>query len=152
MARSSHKRHRTAIHEAPQETRRKIENLRDGLSISRRERQYRERRQFVDELPPSRMEWSYDFAPDYRETYSLVDGRPADIVQGLPRNTNNRDLRKSDLQTAVHDYFQQSPSLVTECQRRARRRRVIFALQRNKKGSGRGKRHRWTELSKVRCV
>lgn len=153
MSRSSRK-HRNArpARVAPQETRRKIEKLRDGLPIARRERYFGERRQFADELPPSRMVLPDDFIRDYQEAYSRVDGRPAEVVQRLPRNRNHGDLRKSHLQEALHSYFEDSPRLVSECVRRQKRRRVLFALQRTHKGSGRGKRHNWTELSKVRCV
>lgn len=153
MSRSSRKRRNS--HPAPlasPETRRKIEKLRDGLPIARRERYFGERRQFADELPPSRMVLPDDFIGNYQEAYSRVDGRPAQIVQGLPRNRNNRDLRESHLQETLHSYFEDSPRLVSECVRRQERRRVLFALQRTHKGSGRGKRHNWTELSKVRCV
>lgn len=152
MRRSSRRRRKVIpVSVAPQETRRKLENLRDGLPIARRERHYDERRQF-DPLPPSRLEMPDDFTRNYQKTYTLVDGRPADVVQRMPRNSNIGRLRESTMQTAVHDYFQESPQLVSECERRARRRRVIFALQRNRKGSAGGKKHRWTELSKVRCV
>lgn len=152
MSRSSRRNRRaTPYPVAPQETRRKLENLRDGLPIARARRQYDLARQF-DPLPPSRLEMPDDFTRNYQEAYSRVDGRPADVVQGLPRNRNNVRMRESNLQEALHAYFQDSPQLVSECERRSRRRRVLFALQRTRKGAGRGKKHRWTELSKVRCV
>lgn len=128
---------------------RKTENLRQDLLLARERRQYDRSRQF--DLPPSIMEMSDDFTGDYQETYSRVDGRPASVVQ-LPTNRNNVRLRESHLQEAVHAYFQDSPQLVSECQRRSRRRSVLFALRRTHKGSGRGKEHKWTEMSKVRCV
>lgn len=137
-------------HNDPTVAARKTENLRDRLPVARRERHYDERRQF--DLPPSKLEMPDDFARDYQEIYTRVDGRPADVVQGLPRNRNNVRVRESNLQEALHAYFQDSPELVSECERRARRRRVLFALQRTRKGSGSGKKHNWTELSKVRCV
>lgn len=152
MSRSSRKHRRvTPVSVAPQETHRKLENLRDGLPIARARRQYDLARQFVP-LPPSRLEMPDDFARNYQEIYTRVDGRPADVVQGLPRNRNNVRVRESNLQEALHAYFQDSPELVSECERRTRRRRVLFALQRTRKGSGSGKKHNWTELSKVRCV
>lgn len=144
-------RHKHRNRERPLVTARKTENLRDRQSVTRRSWHSDERRQF-DPLPPSKLELPDDLVQDYRETYTLVDGRPAEVVQRMPRNANNVHLRESHLSEAVHDYFQESPKLVSECERRARRRRVLFALSRTRKGSGRGKKHRWTELSKVRCV
>lgn len=149
MSRSSRKR-RNRLERSTLQTHRKIENLRDGLPIARARRHLDRARQF--DLPPSRLELPDDIIGSYPETYSLVDGRPAEVVQELPRNRNNVHLRESTVPSALHSYFQDSPQLVTECERRARRRRTLFALQRTRKGSGRGKKHRWTELSKVRCV
>lgn len=138
-------------HEQPAPVRR--ENLRVRPANARRERQYRERRQFdYPDLPPSKLEWSDDFARDYQERYSLVDGRPADVVQQMPRNRNDVHLPESSLFEALHSYFQEPRQLVSECVRRSRRRSVLFALHRTNKGSGRGKKHRWTEKSKVRCL
>lgn len=153
MSRSSRK-HRfvsvISVSDAPQESRRKLQNLRDGLPIARARRQYDRARQF--DLPPSKLELPNDIARDYPEEYTRIDGRPAYVVQGLPRNRNNVRLRESNLQETLHAYFQDSPKLVSECERRSRRRRVLFALSRTRKGSGRGKKHRWTEMSNVRCV
>lgn len=151
MSRSSRKRRTIPVSMPPQESRRKLQNLRDGLPIARARRQYDLARQF-DPLPPSRLEMPDVFGRDYQETYTRVDGRPADVVQQLPRNRNLLHVRESHLQEALHAYFQDSPQLVSECERRSRRRSVLFALQRTRKGSGSGKKHRWTELSKVRCV
>lgn len=150
MSRSSRKHRTVPVSEPPQESRRKLQNLRDGLPIARARRQYDRARQF--DLPPSKLELPNDIARDYPEEYTRIDGRPADVVQGLPRNRNNVRLRESNLSQALHAYFQDSPKLVSECERRSRRRRVLFALSRTRKGSGRGKKHRWTEMSKVRCV
>lgn len=124
-------------------------NLRDRLSVARRERHYDERRQF--DLPSSKLELPHDFISDYPPKYSRVDGSSARVRQGLPIN-RNRNVRESDLSQPLHSYFQDSPRLVSECVRRQERRRVLFALQRTRKGSGRGKRHNWNDLSKVRCV
>lgn len=124
-------------------------NLRDRLSVARREWHYDERRQF--DLPPSKLEIPHDLISDYPPEYSRVDGSSARVRQGLPIN-RNRNMRESDLSQPLHSYFQDSPRLVSECVRRQERRRVLFALQRTRKGSGRGKRHNWTALSKVRCV
>lgn len=148
MSRSSRKRHNRPERSTLQ-THRKIENLRDGLPIARREWHFDERRQF--DIPPSKLEFSHDFNSPYSPEYSRVDGRPA-IVGQMPRNANNLHMRQSNLSDQVHDYFQDKPELVSECVRRHRRRSVLFALHRTKKGSGAGKKHRWTELSKVRCV
>lgn len=152
MSRSSRKNHRTSpVGVTPKKTHRKLEKLRDGLPIARRSRHYDERRQFDPPLPPSKLELPDDFTRDFAETYTRIDGAPARVRQGLPPN-RNRAMRESTLQEQVHSYFQESPGLVSECVRRKERRRVLFALQRTRKGSGRGKRHHWDELSKVRCV
>lgn len=150
MSRLSRKHRTVPVSEPLQESRRKLQNLRDGLPIARARRQYDRARQF--DLPPSKLELPNDIARDYPEEYTRIDGRPADVVQGLPRNRNNVRVRESNLSQALHAYFQDPPKLVSECERRSRRRRVLFALSRTGKGSGRGKKHRWTEMSNVRCV
>lgn len=136
------------------ETLRKLENLRNDPPIVARRELHRSRRQFdfYDDLPPSKMELPDDLFNRDIEIYTRISGDPAPVHQGLPRNANLLRVRESSLLPALHSYFSDPPERVTPCVRRDRRRRVIFALQKRRKGSGRGKKHNWTEESKVRCV
>lgn len=131
-------------------THRLNENLRDlslGAERTLRLRQFEHHREFDDEFTPRRA----------AEVPARIDGTNAHIVErisGRPLSAAGRfhDSMPEERLPPMHYYFQERPETVTVCSRREQRRSVLFALHRTRQGSGSGKKHNWTPLSKVRCV
>lgn len=131
-------------------THRMNENLRDlslGAERALRLRQFDHHKEFDDEFS----------ARHAAEVPTRIDGTNAHIVErisGRPLSAASRfhDSMPEERLPPVHDYFQERPEVVSVCARREQRRSVLFALRRTRKGSGSGKKHNWTPLSKVRCV
>lgn len=128
--------------------RRPDKNLRD-LSLAD-ERNLR-RRQFE----PSVKEFPSEFRTARPEKHVVnYEGVPVFLQRTAPapvENVNNRDVRKSQL-PALHTYVSERYDKLPLCDRRRVRRSVLFALHKTGKGSAKGKRHLWTEESKIRCV
>lgn len=151
MSKSSRHRSRERSHAVYDDVAtRKTEKLR-GLRSARRSYQH-ERRQFDHLLDDVRI--PYDLYARRETTYLHNDGAVADTyVDSRPRDVlpeNHNEVRDAQL-PPVHTYFSK-PTEVNVCVRRQQRRRVLFALRKTRKGSGRGKRHNWTEKSRIRCV
>lgn len=127
---------------------------REFANFSSRREVLPERRQFE---PIKIKEFDDEFTPiRSEEVPSRVGGSHAKIAtrisgSALPGDDIHDSMRESPL-PALHDYFQERPELVTSCARRRQRRSVLFALRRTNAGSARGKKHIWTETSKIRCV
>lgn len=81
-----------------------------------------------------RKDWTFG------NTYRKFNGEPADVRVQRPRE---RGLMASRL--AFDD-----PRRVIVCERRKRRREVLFSLGRTGKGKGK-RRHKWTEDSHIVC-
>lgn len=149
---SRHSRHRSRERsQAVSVAARKTQNLRD-FHVARREYLH-ERRQFdKPSIPDLRL--PNDLFSRSETTYLHDNGRVANTYRDTqPRDLlpqNNNEVRVSQL-PPVHTYFSE-PKDVNVCRRRQIRRRVLFALSKTRKGSGRGKKHYWTEKSKIRCV
>lgn len=145
---SRHNRHTVAA--------RKTEKLR-VLHDARRPYQHG-RRQFdpyhIDRNLLDDVRIPYDLYARRETTYLHNDGAVADTyVDSRPRDVlpeNHNEVRDAEL-PPVHTYFSH-PSEVNVCKRRRIRRSVLFAMRKTRKGSGRGKRHNWTEKSRIRCV
>lgn len=81
------------------------------------------------------------------EVYRDLSGTPAQISYGTP------DPPRPPVQGLPERMYHrfETPRRVPVCIRRETRRRVLFALRRSGKASGRSRRAQWTAKSYIRC-